>query len=146
MFTDQSQEAKTPVFFIPAEDVNMITPAIRFIYGSDFPEKPKTLYRVAGVVAIAEKYEIADLLVWAIETAVNLMAGCLSDEAKLKDFLAFGQFRVDSPTSGLMHDFAFDFIQKNLKKLQGTGAFQDLVENEPKLTVMLLNAVVYEMK
>jgi hypothetical protein len=84
--------------------------------------------------------------VWATETANNLLAGCLSDEAELKEFLGFGRFWAESFTSGLMHDFAFEFIQKNLKKLQGTGAFQDLVENEPKLTVMLLNAVVYEMK
>jgi hypothetical protein len=41
MFTDQSQEAKMPVLFIPGEDVRMIIPAIRFIYGFNFPEKPK---------------------------------------------------------------------------------------------------------
>jgi len=133
-----------PAIDIPMEDANMITPAIEFIYGYSFPGNLRTLHDVAEIVAFAEKYEIADLLAWATEAANNLLAGCLGDDTMLKDFLAFGRFRWSS-TSGLMHDFAVVFIKQNLKKLQGTGVLEDLVEMNPELTVMLLHAVVHEI-
>jgi hypothetical protein len=146
VFTNQTQEEKKPALVIPREDVKMMTPAIQFIYGFGLPGAYKTLHDVAEIVAIAEKYEIADLLTRATEIANNLLGGCLGDEAKLKGFLAFNRVQHFSLTSGLMHNFAVGFIKQNLKRLQGTGAFQDLVESEPKLTVMLLNAVVFEME
>jgi hypothetical protein len=144
VFTDRSWGEKMPAIDIPMEDAKMTTPAIEFIYGHDFPDIPQTLHDVAEIVELAEKYEIADLLAWATETANNLLAECLGDDTMLKDFLAFGRFRWSS-TSGLMHDYAVVFIKQNLKKLQGTGVFEDLVEINPELTVMLLHAVVHEI-
>jgi hypothetical protein len=76
VFTNQTQEEKKPALVIPREDVKMMTPAIQFIYGFGLPGAYKTLHDVAEIVAIAEKYEIADLLTRATEIANNLLGGC----------------------------------------------------------------------
>lgn len=106
----------------------MMNSAIRRVYGFNFPsdcklDMPESLYDVAEIGMIAEKYEIAGLLEWATETADNLLTDCLGDEERLGQFLAFDRFRLTGPNL----DFGRGCIQANLKKLRGREAFQNLL-------------------
>jgi hypothetical protein len=127
----------------------MIIPAIQFIYGFDYPNKPDTLHGVAEVAAIAYGYGIASLLDWAKKVADDLLAGCLDDETKLKRFLAFDRFPPMFPEttwSWRMHDCATGFVRQHLKSLRPKQAFRDLLEQNPKLTVKILfKGVLYDM-
>jgi hypothetical protein len=140
------QEAKNPVIIIDRNDFGMLTPAIQFIYGFEYPDMPETLHCVAEIVVIAEEYKIAGLLEWVTETADNLLTNCLGHESELREFLRFDHFRPVWPRRDRLSNIAIGFVQKNLRKLQGEIAFQDLLGKEPRLTSMLLNAVVDEME
>jgi hypothetical protein len=78
---------------------------------------------------------------------VTRLADCLSDEVQLEAFIAFSRYRpVGATASPQIYDYAAKFFQKNLKLLRKKAAFQDLLKNEPKLALLLLNDMVNDIE
>ena len=124
----------------------MLTSAIQFIYGFDFPKMPETIHDIARILTIVAKYGIPDLLKWVTVTADSVLTKCLGDDENLRQFLAFDRYGPVGPTSGQLSSYAIGCLHTKLKKHRGEVAFQDLLRKEPKLAVTLLDTVVYTME
>jgi hypothetical protein len=123
---------------VPRRDVDTLTTVIKYIYGFEaedcVDDMPESLFELAEIGATAEDYGVPGLIKWASDTADDLLAACLSDEAKLGEFLTFDCFHLKGSSKNvLVYDYAVEFIRKNLKKLNNKTAFHKLVENEPRL-------------
>lgn len=117
--------------------------AIRYMYGFEFPgDCCDRAVRTFGTIsafskfgAIAERYEIVGLSELVFKAASLALADCLSDEAKLEDFLStFGgsyQFQA-------LH-FEVKLIGENANKLHKKVCFQELMVEHQDLVIDLFN-------
>jgi hypothetical protein len=123
---------------VPRRGVDVLTTVIKYIYGFEaegcMHDMPETLYEVAEIGATAEYYGVPGLVEWASETADNLVAACLDDNAKLGEFLDFDWFHPKGISKNtLVYDWMVEFVQKHLKELNPRTALRKLLESEPKL-------------
>ena len=117
--------------------------AIRHNYGFDLPGT--SLYNLAWIGAVAEKYEIAGLSELALETARRALIDCLSDEEKLKEFLDSGDIWTDPvPRYTLPFAFAVRILGRDLTAIRTKAGFQKFLTTAPKLALDLLNLVAEE--
>ncbi|KAM0698073.1 hypothetical protein Q7P36_001537 [Cladosporium allicinum] len=117
--------------------------AIRHNYGFDLPGT--SLYNLAWIGAVAEKYEIAGLSELALETARRALIDCLSDEEKLKEFLDSGDIWTDPvPRYTLPFAFVVRILGRDLTAIRTKAGFQKFLTTAPKLALDLLNLVAEE--
>jgi hypothetical protein len=146
-----SQEERVVTFHADGDDVPFaMSAAIKYMYGFEFhgdpyPMSSTSLYHYASICAMAEKYEVAGLLEAALQAAQRALVDCLSDEAELREFLGTsGLWAMASSTYPRDFVLAVRILGHNLTALRKKAAFQELLEDVPKLAIDLLNLVAEE--
>jgi hypothetical protein len=121
--------------------------AVKYIYGFDFPWRwgSGSLLNLSRVVRVAEKYEIAGLSETVFEAARRRLADCVSDEAKLEEFLEPANMWNDLIITNIpWFAVAIKILGQNLTAIRKQAVFQKLLEQVPKLALDLLSLVAEE--
>jgi hypothetical protein len=122
--------------------------AIKHMYGFDFPHNsdltPTIFEDFVAICAVAEQYQIDDLLGQALRAANRALTDCLTDECDdedaLHDFLSCGRSWMFTDERYL--EFAVAVLGRNVTKLHTKKVFLDLLKTSPELTRHLFDDMV----